>query len=52
LNKAQLAADRTSRRSPLANQMRLILDTAAYWLVLTLRDAIPKAHALACGVVV
>src|SRR5207253_3053696 len=33
--------------SPLANQMRLILHTAAYWLMLTLRDAIPKAHALA-----
>src|SRR5437899_7136233 len=27
--------------------MRLILHTAAYWLMLTLRDAIPKAHALA-----
>ena len=47
LHKAQLASDRTSCRSPLANQMRLILHTAAYWLMLTLRDAIPKAHALA-----
>jgi hypothetical protein len=27
--------------------MRLILHTAAYWLMLTLRDAIPKEHALA-----
>ena len=27
--------------------MRLILHTAAYWLILTVRDAIPKAHALA-----
>ena len=27
--------------------MRLILHTAAYWLMLTLRNAIPKAHALA-----
>jgi hypothetical protein len=27
--------------------MRLILHTAAYWLMLTVRDAIPKAHALA-----
>ena len=27
--------------------MRLILHTAAYWLMLTLREAIPKAHALA-----
>jgi len=41
LHKAQLASDRTSCRSPLANQMRLILHTAAYWLILTMRDAIP-----------
>ena len=47
LHKSQLKSDRTSCRSPLANQMRLILHTAAYWLMLTLRDAIPKAHALA-----
>ncbi len=47
LHKAQLASDRTSCRSPRANQMRLILHTAAYWLMLTVRDAIPKAHALA-----
>jgi hypothetical protein len=47
LHKSQLKSDRTSCRSPLANQMRLILHTAAYWLMLTVRDAIPKAHALA-----
>ena len=47
LNKAQLASDRTSCRSPLANQMRLILHTAAYWLILTVRDAVPRTHALA-----
>jgi hypothetical protein len=47
MHKAQLASDRTSCRSPLANQMRLILHTAAYWLILAVRDAIPKAHALA-----
>jgi hypothetical protein len=47
MHKGQLASDRTSCRSPLANQMRLILHTAAYWLMLTLRDAIPKAYALA-----
>ena len=47
LHKAQLASDRTSCRSPLANQMRLILHTAAYWLILTMRDAIPATHALA-----
>ena len=47
LHKAQLASDRTSCRSPRANQMRLILHTVAYWLMLTVRDAIPKTHALA-----
>ncbi len=47
LHKTQLASDRTSCRSPLANQMRLVLHTAAYWLMLTVRDAIPKPHALA-----
>jgi hypothetical protein len=47
LHKAQLASDRTSCRSPLANQMRLILHTAAYWLMLTVRDTIPRTHALA-----
>ena len=46
LHKAQLKSDRTSCRSPLANQMRLILHTAAYWLMLTVRDAVPKTHAL------
>ena len=48
-HKAQLASDRTSCRSPLANQMRLILHTAAYWLVRTVRDAIPKTEPLASG---
>ena len=47
LHKAQLASDRTSCRSPLANQMRLVLHTAAYWLILTVRDAIPATNALA-----
>ena len=47
LHKSQLASDRTSCRAPLANQMRLILHTAAYWLMLDLRDAIPQTHALA-----
>ena len=48
-HKSQLASDRTSCRSPLANQMRLILHTAAYWLVRTIRDAIPKSEPLAGG---
>jgi hypothetical protein len=47
LHKAQLASDRTSCRSPRANQMRLVLHTAAYWLMLMLRDAIPKPQPLA-----
>jgi hypothetical protein len=42
LHKAQLASDRTSCRDPRANQMRLILHTAAYWLLHTLRAAAPK----------
>jgi hypothetical protein len=47
LHKSQLASDRTSCRSALANQVRLVLHTAAYWLMLTVRDAIPKSHPLA-----
>src|SRR5271165_2852557 len=47
LHKSQLASDRTSCRSALANQVRLVLHTAAYWLMLTVRDAIPKARELA-----
>jgi hypothetical protein len=47
LYKTQLASDRTSCRSALANQVRLVLHTAAYWLMLTVRDAIPKARELA-----
>ncbi|PYD74359.1 IS1380 family transposase [Novacetimonas pomaceti] len=46
-HKGQLASDRTSCRSPLANQVRLVLHTAAYWLMLTLRDAIPAPQPLA-----
>jgi hypothetical protein len=48
-HKRQLASDRTGCRSPLANQMRLILHTAAYWLMRTLRDAIPHPQKLASG---
>jgi hypothetical protein len=47
LHKTQLASDRTSCRSALANQVRLVLHTAAYWLMLTVRDAIPKVQELA-----
>ena len=45
-HKAQTASDRTSCRSPLANQFRLILHTAAYWLLLDVRDCVPSWHPL------
>jgi len=45
-HKTQLSSDRTSCRSPLANQMRLILHTGAYWLLLDLRAAIPSWNPL------
>ena len=47
LHKSQLASDRTSCRSALANQVRLVLHTAAYWLMLSVRDACPAPHPLA-----
>jgi Transposase DDE domain group 1 len=47
LHKVQLASDRTSCRAPLANQVRLILHTAAYWLLLCVHDAIPRPQPLA-----
>ncbi len=46
LHKTQLASDRTSCRSPLANQVRLVLHTGAYWLLLKL--AMPFQAAAAC----
>lgn len=47
LHKAQLASDRTSCRSPPANQLRLVLHTGAYWLMLKVRVAIPTPQPLA-----
>jgi hypothetical protein len=47
LHKTQLSSDRTSCRSAVDNQVRLVLHTAAYWLMLTVRDAIPKPRDLA-----
>jgi hypothetical protein len=47
LHKTQLHSDRTSCRSPLANQVRLLLHTAAYWLLLTVRASIPAPQPLA-----
>lgn len=45
-HKSQLASDRTSCRDPKANQFRLILHTAAYWLMLTVRNTLPKRSPL------
>ena len=47
LHKTQLCSDRTSCRSARANQTRLVLHTAAYWLMLAVRDAIPATRDLA-----
>ena len=47
MHKTQLSSDRTSCRSANANQMRLILHTAAYWLMWRIRHAIPKTSMLA-----
>jgi hypothetical protein len=47
LHKAQLASDRTSCRSACANQVRLVLHTAAFWLMLAVRNAIPNSRDLA-----
>ena len=47
MHKGQLASDRTSCQSPIANQLRPVLHTAAYWIMLALRDAIPRAAPLA-----
>ena len=47
LHKSQVASDRTSCRSALANQVRLVFHTAAYWLMLAVRDAIPEPRDLA-----
>jgi hypothetical protein len=47
MHKCQLASDRTSCQSPVANQVRLLLHSCAYWLMLSLRDAVPAASPLA-----
>ena len=47
MHKSQLASDRTSCRAANANQMRIILHTAAYWLMWKLRQAIPASSTLA-----
>jgi hypothetical protein len=47
LHMAQLASDRMSCHSATANQARLVLHTAAFWLVHGVRAAIPQASPLA-----
>lgn len=47
MHKVQMASDRTSCQSAIANQVRLVLHTGAYWLMLALRTAIPATHELA-----
>ena len=41
-HKRHLASDRTSCTKATANQFRLIIHTAAYWLLHSLRDLVPK----------
>ena len=47
LHKGQLASDRTSCQCPFANRVGLVLHAGAYWLMLALRDAVPRAMPLA-----
>jgi Transposase DDE domain group 1 len=47
LHKAQLASDRMSCHSATANQVRLVLHTAAFWLTHAVRAAIPHTDPLA-----
>jgi hypothetical protein len=46
MHKSKLASHPTSCRSANANQMRLILHTAAFWLMSRIQQAIPKTAAL------
>jgi len=47
LRKAQLASDRMSCHSATANQVRLALHTATFWLMHCVRSAIPQTNPLA-----
>jgi hypothetical protein len=47
LHKAQLALDRMSCHSATANQVRLALHTAAFWLMHGMRAAIPQTSPFA-----
>jgi len=44
LRKAQLGSDHMACHSATANQVQLVLHTAAYWLMLGVRDAIPQTE--------
>ena len=47
LHKAQLSSDRMSCHSATANQVRLVLHTAAFWLMHGVRAAVPQTSPLA-----
>ena len=47
LHKTQFASSRTSCHSATANQIRLVLATAAFWLMREVRRAIPAGHRMA-----
>ena len=47
LHKSQLGSDRASCNSATANQIRIVLHTAAYWLMHAVRACVPKSNALA-----
>ena len=47
LHKAQLFSDRMSCHNATANQVRLVLHTAAFWLMHGVRAAIPQTSSLA-----
>ena len=47
LHKAQLSSDRMSCHRATANQVRLVLHTAAFWLMHGVRAAIPQTSPLA-----
>ena len=48
-HKLHLASDRTSCTKATANQFRLLIHTAAYWLMLSLRGLAPRTLVLARG---
>ena len=47
-HKLHLASDRTSCTKATANQFRLLIHTAAYWLMLSLRGLAPEPSLARC----